>query len=164
MKLNLGSGKTLIPGYINIDILEYGQEIKRDITTGLPFSNASITEVYTCHFLEHLKVGPDVMFVMHEIWRVLTSNGKLVARVPHADSPGASDRAHHSYWDYTKLVDILNAGVRTCSNHSFNFSIISSGRKGDDFLFILRALKYKIYFPVDGGFYEDYLVAHKIER
>lgn len=163
MRLNLGSGKTLIPGHINIDILDYGQEIKRDITAGLPFGNGSIAEIYTCHFLEHLKPN-QIPFVMHEIWRVLISNGKLIARTPHADSPTAFDPAHHSYWDHNRLKGFLHMGLMAKHDHFFDYAITSSNKEKEDFLFTLQALKHKMYFVMDNGLYESYLVVYRTER
>ena len=161
MKLNLGSGKTLIPGYINIDILNYGQEIHRDISRGLPFGDGSISEIYTSHFLEHLHAGGEVEFVMSEIWRVLKPNSKLRARMPHSTAKEAIDIAHHSYWDEIMLKSLLSSGERQTGKHAFNFWLLKTSREGIDFLFELQALKLRIYNVVD-RLYSNY-IAVKVE-
>lgn len=82
LKLNLGSGYKRMYGYVNIDNDSRTKpDILRNVERGLPFSDSTVDEVFTSHFLEH--VEPDLIhFVMSEIWRVLVQFGKLKVIVP----------------------------------------------------------------------------------
>ena len=82
MKLNLGCGTDYKEDFINIDIdPRVRPDIVRNVENGLPFSDNTIDEVYTKHFLEHIL--PDkIHFVMFEIWRVLKKEGRLISIVP----------------------------------------------------------------------------------
>ncbi len=53
VKLHLGSGTREIPGYINVDILDYPNiDIKADLRN-LPFQNISVDFIYSCAAIEH---------------------------------------------------------------------------------------------------------------
>ena len=85
MKLNLGSGPEKgTNGWINID-LEPGADLAVDLTKGIPFSDKSITQIYTSHFLEHLtyeQINP----ILSECLRVLIPNGSLSICVPDSEA------------------------------------------------------------------------------
>lgn len=55
IKLNLGCGPLLKSGYINVDMLDIKAPnyIKWDLTKGLPNLSGEISEVISCHVLEH---------------------------------------------------------------------------------------------------------------
>jgi predicted SAM-dependent methyltransferase len=97
-KLHLGCGKALQEGWINIDRCDFGQEIVRDITRGLPFDDDSVDEIYSHHALEHIRQGEDVEFVLLEIWRVLKVGGTFSCVVPHVAGRWAWHSGHVSYW------------------------------------------------------------------
>ena len=80
IKLNLGSGKKLKQGYINIDILDCGQEIIRDLENQcIPLNSDSVDEIDADNFLEHVH---NLWFVLDECWRVLKKDGTLNVIVP----------------------------------------------------------------------------------
>lgn len=80
MKINLGSGRRKVEGYINIDINPNTKpDIVRNIEKGLPFSDNTVDEIITEHFLEHVN---DIQFVMYEIWRVLKPGCLVKVIVP----------------------------------------------------------------------------------
>ena len=87
--LNLGSGNQVLTGqdgtkYINIDEFPYPEvDIIRDIQRGLPFDDESVDEIFTSHFLEHIK---DLNFVMEECYRVLKKEGIMRIVVPHCST------------------------------------------------------------------------------
>jgi predicted SAM-dependent methyltransferase len=77
LKLNIGCGpyKRLERGWLNMDSNpRMKPEILRDVRRGLPFSNESLVEVSTSHFLEHL-ANDDLIFLIGEIYRVLEPGG-----------------------------------------------------------------------------------------
>lgn len=86
-KLNLGSGRIVIEGYTNIDVtqifshdgrplVDHVLDLEKDI---LPFEDNSVSEIVASNFLEHIS---NLKFVMNECWRVLSSDGVLIATVP----------------------------------------------------------------------------------
>ena len=62
IKLNLGCGEQILPGYINVDLYCDKADIKADVKK-LPFDNDYADEVYSSHVIEH--------FDFKESWDVL---------------------------------------------------------------------------------------------
>lgn len=83
-KLNIGCGRDIKPGYINIDIAKLaGVDVVCDISKEkLPFQDNEVDEVVCIDILEHV----DLIFALREIHRVLKPAGKLTLRVPHFTS------------------------------------------------------------------------------
>ncbi len=104
-KLNIGCGNTKKEGFIGIDLRDYGQELVRDITRGLPFDDDSVDEIFSSHTLEHIERA-DVPFVWEEMYRVLKHGCRAKIIVPHAKSPQAFMMAHLSYW-LPEVVQVL---------------------------------------------------------
>lgn len=100
IKLNVACGKDIREDYVNIDKIDCGQEIIRDITKGLPFSDNSVDEILFKHAMEHLEFE-EIVFVMNEFWRVLKKGGLLYVVCPHRKSPGAYTITHKSFIDET---------------------------------------------------------------
>ena len=57
MKLNLGCGDKILPGYINVDVMESRRGLKPDVICDLhqltPFENDSADEILSVHVIEH---------------------------------------------------------------------------------------------------------------
>ena len=80
VKLNIGAGKTRIPGFINIDIAERA-ELSLDIgTTPLPFEDSSVDLIFSYHTMEHV---PNYLFALSEIYRVLKHGGIFLVGLPY---------------------------------------------------------------------------------
>ena len=80
LKLNIGAGKTYIPGFVNIDIDEKA-ELSLDLgTQPLPFPDDSVEEVVSRHTLEHIS---DYLFALGEIYRVMRHDGELLLSLPY---------------------------------------------------------------------------------
>src|SRR5580765_3622157 len=85
--LELGSGPAKqIPEAITVDMLDMeGVDIICNLDEGFPFlEDESIDEIYSFHFLEHVK---DVNLMMREIYRVLKKGGKNIGAVPYFANP-----------------------------------------------------------------------------
>ena len=58
IKLNLGCGGNIIPGYINISYDEGKEDSEwyknHDLSKGIPYDENTVDMIYHCHFLEHL--------------------------------------------------------------------------------------------------------------
>lgn len=80
MKLNLGCGDKKLPGYVNVDMCGEPDE-KRDLSVfPWPYEDASVDEVYSEHFLEHVV---DYEKTVLEIHRILKKGGVIHFKVPH---------------------------------------------------------------------------------
>ncbi|MFB2771553.1 methyltransferase domain-containing protein [Pelatocladus sp. BLCC-F211] len=96
-KLNLGCGKDIRPGWINLDCVKLpGIDIVHDLTSiPLPFEDNAFDEVLCQDVLEHIEYVP----VLREIHRILKPGGKVTIRVPHFSSSDAyADPTHHRYF------------------------------------------------------------------
>jgi SAM-dependent methyltransferase len=85
MKLNLGCGKDIREGWINIDRHEYPGVVQYDISRlPLPFADGVVDEILASHVLEHLIFWEELM---PEFNRILRPGGILEIRVPFGLSP-----------------------------------------------------------------------------
>jgi hypothetical protein len=83
LRLNLGCGSDILPGYVNHDARRHRPEV--DIVHDLrllpwPWQSDSAAEIRLLDVVEHL---PEVVPVLDECWRVLEPGGILHLRVPH---------------------------------------------------------------------------------
>lgn len=86
MKLNLGCGTDVRPGWVNIDSRpDVGADLVLDITRQLPFGDSSVKEVLAQDILEHLTTQ-QLHLVLAQISRVLRSGGRLHVRLPDVDA------------------------------------------------------------------------------
>ena len=86
MKLNLGCGTDVRPGWVNIDSRpDVGADLVLDITHRLPFGDSSVEEVLAQDILEHLTTQ-QLHLVLAQISRVLGSAGRLHVRLPDIDA------------------------------------------------------------------------------
>lgn len=90
MKLNLGCGKDIRDGWVNIDYRKGpGVNLAIDLDDDmirLPYADGTVTEIYAAHILEHLFTPLPLMAELH---RVAVPGCMMTVRTPH----GASDDA-----------------------------------------------------------------------
>jgi predicted SAM-dependent methyltransferase len=87
LRLNLGSGETPIPGFVNVDALEQapGVDVVADISERLPFDDGAADLVYASHLLEHFPTDA-VPGLLAEWRRVLRPGGTLLVAVPDLEA------------------------------------------------------------------------------
>ena len=83
VRLNLGSGRALITGWINVNI-ESNADLVHDIRRGLPFESNSVDLIYNEHFIEHLSFQDGKRF-LSECFRCLKIGGILRIATPDLD-------------------------------------------------------------------------------
>lgn len=89
IKLNLGCGRCILPGYINVDLYETGQEVFADDITKLnrlskDVKRGSVSEIYSSH---SLMCVPEIKLIpVLKLWRsFLRRGGKLIIETTDLD-------------------------------------------------------------------------------
>lgn len=81
MKLNLGSGLTKIPGYLNVDSNPLcNPDYLVDLEKELPFEDNSIDEIRAYHIFEHIN---NFFGFVKELYRICKPNAIIDIEVPH---------------------------------------------------------------------------------
>jgi predicted SAM-dependent methyltransferase len=125
IKLNLGCGWQLLPGYVNIDNDPRKKpDLLHDVLTGIPYSDNSVDEVRAFDFLEHVATC-DVIWLMEEIYRVLKPGGKLISFTPDAEcGQGAfADPTHLSFWTEARWLYFSHPAYRNLYDIKAEFEI-----------------------------------------
>lgn len=84
IKLNLGCGKSYLPGWINVDVSEAYKVDKCADLRNLPFPDNYADEVMAIHVIEHFYRW-EVDDLLKEWLRVLKPGGKLILECPDLD-------------------------------------------------------------------------------
>jgi hypothetical protein len=86
LRLNLGSGKRLIPGFYSVDHLALpGTDIQADLNEPLSeIPDNCVAEIFTRHTLEHVSRFLELMVELH---RVTKPGGRIEIIVPHFSNP-----------------------------------------------------------------------------
>lgn len=90
-RLNVGCGRNIRPGWINLDSAALpGVDVVCDLDrvrdTPIPIGDGCVSEFLLSHVIEHLR---DPLALMQELWRIAEPGALATIRVPH----GASDDA-----------------------------------------------------------------------
>lgn len=80
MKLNLGCGGLILPGYINCDKYDKRADVECDAIS-LPFQDNSVEEIVSYHLIEHFDYW-EATVVVKEWYRVMEPGGKLWIETP----------------------------------------------------------------------------------
>lgn len=107
-KLNLGSGNHLLYGWDNLDIRDHDGVIVCDLTQPLPYSDNSISLIFSEHTIEHLD-EVDGFNLLKESYRVLVSEGHIRISCPDLEQYVKA----YLDWEKNKGSDghLFNSGV-----------------------------------------------------
>ncbi|KKU30925.1 MAG: Methyltransferase family protein, partial [Candidatus Amesbacteria bacterium GW2011_GWC1_46_24] len=85
LRLNLGCGDDLIPGYINIDARpQVRPDLIWNLRRPLPYPDESVSEIKAYDILEHLTLKEQENS-LREMYRLLSVNGRIQIRIPNPD-------------------------------------------------------------------------------
>lgn len=142
--INLGCGKTRIPGSIGVDCVEIpgSVDVVHDLNvTPYPFENGFADEIHFYHVLEHLD---DPVAKLEEIHRILKPGGILHMRVPHFSSSGAfTDITHKRPFSYYSF-DVFQDGEYHSYYTKARFEVLA------------KKIKYFGLYP-NTGLYSQYI-------
>lgn len=86
LRLNLGCGDKLLPGYVNVDVVESRAGKKPDVQCDLhrlePFADNSVDEILAVHVVEHFWRW-EVLDILKEWVRVLKPGGRMILECPN---------------------------------------------------------------------------------
>ena len=89
LRLNLGCGDKLLPGYVNVDIAESRRGVRPDVLCDLrrlsAFETDSADEILSVHVVEHFWRW-EVANILREWLRVLRPGGTMVLECPNLAS------------------------------------------------------------------------------
>jgi len=80
IKLNLGCGNDVLPGWVNIDAYNDAADVKADVRK-LPYPDNSVDIILASHVIEHFHFQ-DGFAVLLEWYRALRPGGKLIVETP----------------------------------------------------------------------------------
>ena len=85
IKLHLGCGKRVMPGWTNIDCFAAeGIAFECDFREPLPFADGAVTMLYSEHVLEHMREH-EAQALLRELHRVTALGGKIRLGMPDAE-------------------------------------------------------------------------------
>lgn len=126
MKLHLGCGGNIIPGWLNLDIDPAPGGIKCDLTAPLPYRDSSVDLIFNEHFLEHITRHEAIAF-MRECRRVL-KNGAIM-RISTPDLAVAVENYTNmkllklpGIWEPKTLAQMVNDSFRLWG-HQFLYDL-----------------------------------------
>ncbi len=114
MRLNIGCGKALMKGFVNLDKIKLsGVDVVHDLNSfPYPFKSSMFSEIVCNHVLEHLD---DAVSVMEELHRIGKKGALIRVKVPYFNH-------HSSFTDPThKHFFTLDSFNYFTSSGKFNF-------------------------------------------
>lgn len=81
MKINIGCGKNILPGYTNIDAFVEQDGVLSGTATNIPVPDNSVDEALAEHVFEHLSFIEEKT-AWEEVQRVLKKGGHFIIEVP----------------------------------------------------------------------------------
>ncbi len=129
-KLNIGSGRDIKPGYINLDIVQLdGVDIVHDLTEfPYPFKDNGFNEISMVSVLEHL---PNTVKTMEELHRIGRNKCLIHIRVPYWNgSDSFTDPTHVKFFN-EKTLNFFDPSTPQCQKRQYytpaRFKILNIG-------------------------------------
>ena len=130
LKLHLGSGDRLKPGWVNVDI-HPAADLRLDVRRPWPFAGGAAAEIYAEHLFEHLGWPGEAEHFLAEARRVLRPGGTLRLSVPdlarHVQAYIGRDEAFHRQFapflpvEAATWADALNHHFRQGGEHQYAY-------------------------------------------
>ncbi len=137
IKLQLGCGERILPGYVNVDIQRVpGVDVACDLRR-LPFSHESVEFIYSCANLEHF--GRDEWRDILSHWYSVLKPGGVI-RVSTADFRAAAER-YLEVGDISELLGLIVGGQKDAYDwHGmiFDFELLAEGLQSAGFRNVCR--------------------------
>lgn len=126
--VHIGSGNTLLKGWINTDI-GWRAAYWLDATATWPFPNNSVKYVYADNVIEHLPIGSARMFFLNA-YRSMQDGGVIRLATPDigalvelyieraASATWHLQRAAESGYQANHFVDLLRIAIQECGHHT----------------------------------------------
>lgn len=139
LKLHLGAGPDIRPGWVNIDLALMepppGEKqggaifINYDLRRGLPLEDGSCEYIYSSHFFEHLEYR-HVKLLLRECYRVLKPGGVFRACLPNFKGMFAAylrgDEEFFSLLNILQVLPEIEPGTETLVDH-VNYGVYQLG-------------------------------------
>lgn len=104
LKLNLGSGRMKMEGFLSVDAVKFETvDVVTDLTKRWPWGDATVDEAVSSHSLEHLEAMERVHF-FNELYRVLKPGAKCTITVPHWSNTRAYGDPTHKWPPFTEMA------------------------------------------------------------
>lgn len=132
LKLHLGCGPVLFPGWLNVDMLKAPNVAVMQLPWDLRrFPDQSVAFAYCSHMLEHINYPDDALTLCRELRRILQPGGAVRFVVPGieriirayvADDAAffEEQRSHHPAWCETKLEHLMYA-LQQDGQHKYGY-------------------------------------------
>ena len=142
MRLNLGCGRAVRFGWVNVDRLALpGVDVVHDLdVTPWPFEDASAACIEALDVFEHVA---DIVAVMDECWRILRPRGVLAIRGPLANGPHHWIDPTHRRAFVLESFDYFCADTKRGARYAYGagcWEKLSAELRNDNLLFQLRKL------------------------
>lgn len=123
-KLNLGCGKDIREGWINLDVSQLpGVDVVHDVNIlPLPFGDGEFDEILARDVLEHVEYIP----LLADLHRLLCVGGELKIQVPHFSSPFNYIDPTHQKRFAVRTFDYFLTDTTSGREYYFGFSFASA--------------------------------------
>lgn len=98
-KVHIGCGQKVLKDWINVDILDYGQQVVAEAREYLRKTKPyTLSEVKAEHFIEHFTVD-EIKEIFKLVYNALEKNGIFKVVVPHKDRQSAWVLSHKTFFN-----------------------------------------------------------------